>query len=174
MTFKLIGYGSDDQRLYSELDDEFYGFSILRMWKHCLLLLLHELIEESDEEDISTDDGFDITSAISGANSGEVDDSSFLLPVDDEKIAVHAELERVCGFPHDCYRQFSEEEVYQSRLRMAERDMLMLGKLMVCGCTADSVSHARAETVTKRRRIIHEYSYDHRVVCKSVFCFMHV
>lgn len=173
---QVTGCDADDQRLYSELDDEFYGFNSEDT--ESLPTASTAPVEESEDEDICTDDGFDITSAISGAGTGEVDDPSFLLPVGDEKIAIHEKFESGCGCPHDCYRQFSEEEVYQSRLQIVklekgERDMLILGKLMVCGRTADSVSHARAVTATKRRRITFEYAYDYRVVCKPVFCFMH-
>ena len=52
--------------------------------------------------------------------------------------------------------------------------MLILGKLMVCACLAGSISHARKVSSTKRQRITYEYSYDCRVVCKSLFCFLHV
>ena len=45
----------DDQRLYSELDDEFYGFCSEDV--ETLSTASTELIEESDEEDISTCSG---------------------------------------------------------------------------------------------------------------------
>ena len=174
---QVTGCGSDDQRLYSELDEEFYGFENVETLSTASTVA----VEDSDEEEADTcsNDGFDITTAISEATCSEVDDPSFLLSVDDEKIAIHAKFESGCGCPHDCYKHFSEEEVYHFRLQMielekGERDMLILGKLMVCGRTADSVSHARAVSATKRQRITYEYSYDHQVVCKSVFCFMHV
>ncbi len=80
--------------------------------------------------------------------------------------------------PMIAIRQFSEEYVYITRLQMLElekeeRDMLIIGKLMVCARTASSVSHARRLTETIRQRVTYEYSYDHRVVCKPVFCFLH-
>ena len=98
--------------------------------------------------------------------------------MDGEKLVVQSKVQNGCGCPHNCYYQFSEDEVYYSRLQMlelekGERDMLLLGKLMVCGHTASSVSHARKVTATKRQRVTYEYSYDHRVLCKPDFCFIH-
>lgn len=69
-------------------------------------------VEEFDEEDTGTNNDFDISTAISGANSGKMDEPSFLLLVDYEKLAVQAKLQGGCGCPHDCYKQFSEDKVY--------------------------------------------------------------
>ena len=138
--------------------------------------------EDSDDEDTTgTNTNFDIHAAISGVDTTttEGDQQSFLIPdMDVEKLVVQTKVQNGCGCPHNCYNQFSEDEVYYSRLQMlelekGERDMLFLGKLMVCGRTASSVSHARKVTATKRQRVTYEYSYDHRVVCKPVFCFIH-
>lgn len=176
---QVVACGDNDERLlaeYSELDSEFYGFNYedLETLPDASTLAT---AEDSGEEDSDSIAEFDVSAALSGANSDDSDEPSFLMPVD-EKLAMHAILQNGCGCPNDCYKQFSEEEVYLIRLQMLEmekevRDMLIIGKLMVCARTASAVSHARKVTETKRQRIIYEYSYDKRVVCKSVFCYLH-
>ena len=165
---QVTGCESDDERLYSELDDKFYGFNFGDV--ETLSIASTAVVEDSDEEDVCIDDGFDVATAISRANCSEVNDPSYLLPA-------IPKFESGCGCPNDCYKQFSEEQVYQSCLQIGKLeegkcDLLIIGKLMVCGCTADSVSHAHAVTATKTRRIIYEYSYDRQVVCKSVLCLI--
>lgn len=177
---QVVACGEGDQRLlaeYSELDDDFYGLNIQDL--ETVSDASTASAEDPDEEDTGAVTEFDISTAIPRANCGESSDSSLLMPVDDEKLAVQAMIERGCGCPHDCYKQFSEEEVCTIRLKMlelekVERDMLILGKLMVCARLAGSISHARKVCSTKRQRITYEYSYDCRVVCKSLFCFLHV
>ena len=44
------------------------------------------------------------------------------MPVDDEKLSVHAAIRSGCGCPKDCYKQFSEEEVYLIHLQMLENE----------------------------------------------------
>ena len=176
---QVVACGEGDQRLlaeYSELDDDFYGLNIQDL--ETVSDASTASAEDPDEEDTGAVTEFDISTAIPRANCGESSDSSLLMPVDD-KLAVQAMIERGCGCPHDCYKQFSEEEVCTIRLKMlelekVERDMLILGKLMVCARLAGSISHARKVCSTKRQRITYEYSYDCRVVCKSLFCFLHV
>ena len=63
-----------------------------------------------------------ISAAIPGANSDDSDEPSFLMPVDDEKLSVHAAIRSGCGCPNDCYKQFSEEEVYLIHLQMLENE----------------------------------------------------
>ena len=176
---QLVANGNSDERLlpeYSELDSEFYGFDL----ETETLPEVHEAVEDdSNDEDGDGITEFDVSRAISEANAHDSDEPSFLMPVDNEKSAVHAVVQSGCGCPNDCYKQFSEEEVYLIRLQMLElekwmRDMLILGNLLVCARTASAVSHARKVTQTKRQRVTYEYSYDKRVVCKSVFCFLHV
>ena len=140
---------------YTEFDEEFYGKPISV-----------ELGEDSDDEDTTgTNTNFDIHAAISGVDTTttEGDQQTFLIPdMDGEKLVVQSKVQNGCGCPHNCYNQFSEDEVYYSRLQMlelekGERHMLLLGKLMVCGRTASSVSHARKVTATKRQRVTYEF-----------------
>ncbi len=177
---KVVSCGNDDERLlagYAELDEEFYGFDAEDFPETISIASLFST-EDSDVEDAGTDNEFDASTAISRANCNEHDSPNLLMPVADETLAVQAKLQDGCACPHYCYKQFSEEYVYMTRLQMLELekgecDMLIIGKLMVCARTASSVSHARRVTETKRQRVTYEYSYDHRVVCKPAFCFLH-
>ena len=116
---------------------------------------------------------------VARVGTNEDDHPSVLMPnLDDKRRLVQKELGSGCGCPHNCYSQFSEDEMYSIRLKMTElekleRDMLLLGKLQVCARTASAISHARKVSATKRQRITYQYSYDHRVVCKHAFCFLH-
>ena len=50
----------------------------------------------------------------------------------------------------------------------------LLGKLQVLGKGSDdSVSHARKTASSKRQRVTYQYAYDHRVVCKEGFLYLH-
>ena len=58
-------------------------------------------------------------------------------------------------------------------LEKSQRDFVLLGKLQVLGKGADtSVSHSR-KTSSKWQRVTYQYAYDHRILCKSAFCFLH-
>ena len=134
---------------YTEFDEEVYGYFEEEVDKPISV----ELGEDSDDEDTT---GVDTTTT-------EGDQQTFLIPdMDGEKLVVQSKVQNGCGCPHNCYNQFSEDEVYYSRLQMlelekGERHMLLLGKLMVCGRTASSVSHARKVTATKRQRVTYEF-----------------
>ena len=96
---------------------------------------------------------------------------------DDQRLVRHHMREGcVCSFK--CYSQFTDDEGFHIRLQMQElersqRDFVLLGKLQVLGKGADtSVSHSR-KTSSKLQRVTYQYAYDHCIVYKSAFCFLH-
>ena len=95
--------------------------------------------------------------------TGDEDMPDFvLIGIDDERKLVVSELEKGCGFPEACYKQFDEDEVYSIRLTMAERqrhekDMLLLGKLHVVANATDIIHHARQTRDTARKRVTYRY-----------------
>ena len=157
---------------FAEQDEEFYGFAMEDAEMPTV-----SAVQNSDEEDHGSENEFDISTVM--ARVGDDDQPNVFMPnLDDERKLVQKELESGCGCPHNCYSEFSEDEMYSIRLQMTElekpeRDMLLLGKLQVCARAASAVSHARKVTATKRQRITYQYSYDHRIVCKRGFCFLH-
>ena len=115
------------------------------------------IAEDSDEEDSGSENELDLGTVIARVGTNENDHPSVLMPnLDDERRLVQKELGSGCGCPHNCYSQFSEDEMYSIRLKMTElekleRDMLLLGKLQVCARTASTISHARKVSATKRQ-----------------------
>ena len=105
---------------YTEFDEEFYGYFEEEIDKPIPVVLG----EDSDDEDTTgTNTNFDIHAAISGVDTTttEGDQQSFLIPdMDVEKLVVQTKVQNGCGCPHNCYNQFSEDEVYYSRLQMLE------------------------------------------------------
>ena len=139
-------------------------------------LVLGSEIDE-DEEELAEDqqDSTDLSEFTSPHDSEDIVFSD----TDTEKKIVQDKFGQGCGCGDNCYNQFSVDEVFFIRLGMCElekgdKDMLILGKLQVCMHNLDSVSHARKTTATKRQRVTFKFAYDHRLVCKSAFCFLHV
>ena len=171
-----------DNPEYIELQEEFFGYSSLdcqpdtNITSGCISEEDSETEQESQSAAVTS---FDFQAAIHEVGTTDHDDETSLIPNrDTEILVVQTQVNNGCGCPKDCYKQFTVDEVYSARLEMVEldkeqRDMLLLGKLMVFGRTGGSVSHARKVIIDKRQRITYEYSYDHRIVCRSVFCFIH-
>ena len=157
---------------YSGEDEEFYGLD-------------EEVSEMSSNEQSCSDldelsDSDPDSEALCRSFSAQEDSDEMLIGDQDaEKKFVRDILQRGCGCSFNCYEQFSLENVIHIRLQMQElekplRDFYLLGKLQVLGKGTDaSVSHARQTLSTKRRRVTYQYAYDHRIVCKGAFCFLH-
>ena len=171
---------------YFEIEEDFYGYSLEDLDGELPSgIVWEESLDDSDEEDPDTSNSgpeatLDIRAAISEVAMTEDNTESFIVPdLEREKLSIQDKLRNGCGCQNNCYKQFTEDDVFSMRLDMfelekGECDMLLLGKLMVCGHTASSVSHVRKVTANKRQRITYDYSYDSRVsVCRSTFCFIH-
>ena len=105
-------------------------------------------------------------------------DEAMITNMDDDQRLVRHHMREGCGCSFKCYSQFTDDEGFHIRLQMQElersqRDFVLLGKLQVLGKGADtSVSHLR-KTSSKQQRVTYQYAYDHCIVCKSAFCFLH-
>ena len=156
---------------YREHDEEFYGPVPDELHRS------HDLPElNSDEEELGSEP--EDETAWCTFNATEDNDEVSILDQDFERKAVEDKIQNGCGCSSDCFRQFSVDELFSIRLQMrelekTEREMLLLGKLQVLARGTDSVSHARRVTQAKRQRVTFQYAYDHRLVCKSAFCFLH-
>lgn len=156
---------------YRQDEEEFYGLPEDEE-------LTVQLSSNEDEDELSSSDCEHdrILQSFSGQNdSGEV----MIASQDVERRDVKDHMQRGCGCSFHCYSQFTEEEVFLTRLQMQEldrsqRDFYLLGKLQVLGKGSDdSVSHARKTASSKRQRVTYQYAYDHRVVCKEGFLYLH-
>lgn len=160
---------ADLMQAYREDEEEFYG-----------LIEDEEISEQlspynSDEDELGRSDS---ESGIASHSFNAQDDSNEVMIMNQDR-DVRQRIQSGCGCSFDCYSQFTEEEVFLNRLQMQElekplRDIYLLGKLQVLGKGSDaSVSHSRKTSSSKRQRITYQYAYDHRVVCKPAFCFLH-
>ena len=161
----------DRLQAYRQDEEEFYGLPADEE-------LTIQLSSDEDEDELSISDceHDGILQSFSGQNdSGEV----MIASQDVERRDVRDHMQRGCGCSFHCYSQFTEEEVFLTRLQMQEldrsqRDFYLLGKLQVLGKGSDdSVSHARKTASSKRQRVTYQYAYDHRVVCKEGFLYLH-
>ena len=132
----------------------------------------------SDEDELNSSDSESDTVARSFIGQSD-NDEVMIANQDVERREVRDRMQRGCGCNFDCYSQFTENEVFLTRLQMQElektqKDFYLLGKLQVLGKGSDaSISHARSTTSGKRQRITYQYAYDHRVVCKEGFLYLH-
>ena len=156
-------------------DEEFYGIG--GQDDEDLHVSEHLPSSDSDEDELGgTDTESEVAPRAFDAQSDS--DQVMITNMDDDRRLVRDHMRQGCGCSFDCYKQFTDDEVFQIRLQMQElersqRDFVLLGKLQDLGKGADtSVSHSR-KTSSKRQRVTYQYAYDHRIVCKSAFCFLH-
>ena len=160
------------QQAYSGEDEEFYG-----VFEEEMLSDQHSTSDSDGDELGSTDS--DSETLCRTFDEQDDDDQVLIANQDADKRAVREQLRRGCGCSFDCYKQFTDEEIFRVRLQMQElekplRDFYLLGKLQILSRGAEaSVSHSRQTSSTKRQRVTYQYAYDHRVVCKAAFCFIH-
>ena len=132
----------------------------------------------SDEDELNSSDSESDTVARSFIGQSDSDEV-MIANQDVERREVRNRMQRGCGYHFDCYSQFTENEVFLTRLKMQElektqKHFYLLGKLQVLGKGSDaSISHARSTTSGKRQPITYQYAYDHRVVCKEGFLYLH-
>ena len=125
---------------------------------------------DSDEDELGgTDTESEVAPRAFDAQSNT--DEFMITNMGDDRRLVRDHMRQGCGCSFDCYKQFTDDEVFQIRLQMQEmekpqRDFVLLGKLQVLGKGADtSVSHSHKTSS--------QYAHDHRILCKSAFCFLH-
>jgi len=139
--------------------EEFYGIGSQDDDLH----VSEHLSSDSDEDKLGGTDTESETAPRAFDAQSDTDELMITNMGDDRRL-VRDHMRQGCGCSFDCYKQFTDDEVFQIRLQMQEleksqRDFVLLGNLQVLGkeLILALATHAR-------HQVTYQHEYDHSIL----------